>query len=82
MGVQKRQTHRLITYLETEHCPCDKQMVKECREHYFRGWQQSNETKTKNLIKFAKRLDEKQTSLTRDGIIIANEKKKLFALDY
>ena len=65
-----------ITHLETEHCPCDKQAVKECRDHYFRGWQRNNGAKTENLIKFAKRLDEEQAALQRNGIIIANEEKK------
>lgn len=35
-----------IINLEQEHCPCDEQAVKECREHYFRGWQRNTGPKT------------------------------------
>ena len=41
-----------VNHLETEHCPCDEQAAKDCREHFFRGWQQSSGssgTKTENL---------------------------------
>ena len=68
-----------INHLETEHCRCDEQAVKDCREHFFRGWQRSSRssgTKTENLIKFAKRLDKEQALLSRDEIVIANEEKK------
>ena len=72
-----------INHLEQEHCPCNEQAVKDCRKHYFRGWQRASGTKTENLIKFAKRLDKEQASLRRDGIVIANkEKNQHYLLQY
>ena len=61
-----------ITHLELNYCPLDVQAVKELKEHYYRGWEQSA---NKKLEKFATRLDHEQGRLAIDGIIIPNDDK-------
>ena len=65
-----------IEHLEDEHCPLDEQAVKDARKHYFRGWERSKSPRPEGIKKFAKRLDEEQTALGRDGIAISDADKK------
>ena len=65
-----------IEHLKDEHCPLDEQAVKDARKHYFRGWERSKSPRPEGIKKFAKRLDEEQTALGRDGIAISDADKK------
>ena len=66
----------IIVHLEDEHCPLDEQAIKDVREHYFRGWQHQARPKPEGLKKFAKRLDEEQAALGRDGVTITDGDKE------
>ena len=59
-----------IDHLETNHCPLDVTAINELKAHYYRG-NESNE----RLSKFATRLDQEQTRLAADGIIIPETDK-------
>ena len=65
-----------IEHLEDEHCPLDEAATTEVREHYFRGWERNKTPRPEGLKKFAKRLDEEQESLGRDGVTISDADKK------
>ena len=65
-----------IEHLEDEHCPLDEAAKLDAREHYFRGWERGRTPRPETLAKYAKRLDEEQEALGRDGITISAADKK------
>ena len=65
-----------IEHVEEDHCPLDKQATKEAQSNYIIGWERNNKPLPEGIKKFAKRLDEEQTALRRDGITISDTDKK------
>ena len=59
-----------IVYLETDHCPMDVSVIEDIKAQYYRG----KET-DERLSKFAMRLNEEQTRLAADGVVIPEPDK-------
>lgn len=58
-----------IVHLETDHCPMDVTAIEDIKANYYRG------KGDERLSKFATRLDEEQTRLVVDGVIIPDPDK-------
>ena len=59
-----------IVHLETDHCPMDVAAIKDIKAQYYRG-----KGTDERLSKFATRLDEEQTRLAADGVVIPEPDK-------
>ena len=59
-----------IDHLETDHCPMDVSAIDDIKANYYRG-----KGMDERLSKFTTRLDEEQTRLTVDGVVIPDPDK-------
>ena len=59
-----------IVHLETDHCPMDVSAIEDVKAQYYRG-----KGTDKRLSKFATRLNEEQTRLAADGVVIPEPDK-------
>ena len=72
IGYKRVTIKQYINHLDVKWCKLDTKVIKQMKDHYYRGWQQEHE---ESIHEFIKRLDEDQEALLVDGIKISDDDK-------
>ena len=58
------------------HCPLDVRVIKEAKEHLFRGWARLDKDRPETIKRFGVCLKMEQDSLRRDGVTVTDQDAK------
>ena len=72
MAYKRVTVKQYITHLDEKWCKLDTRVIKQMKNHYYRGWQVDND---EALTDYAKRIDKEQVQMGQDGIAISNDDK-------
>lgn len=67
-----------IQHLDVKWCKLDTRVIKNMKDHYYRGWETAHD---EHIEEFIKRLNEEQVMLLRDRIKISTEDKRQHFLE-